>query len=107
MEPTISMNDQHEFMESSDLSIALKKKFEQLEVISERLRSRLSDVTGTLDDAFENDLNTIPSEDDDFEQSNRDNAMGLNWLEYCQDQAAIDIDGQTNGNHTDESATNH
>lgn len=101
------MANPNQFIESGDLSTALKKKFEQLEVISERLRSRLFDVTGALDDDFENDLNTIPSEDDDFEQSNKDNALGLNWLEYCQNRTFVDADGETNGNRSNEAANHH
>lgn len=66
----------------------LQTTFEELEVISERLRTRLFDVTRECDDDFENDLNTVPSDEDDFEQTNKENATGLNWLEYCQNQAS-------------------
>lgn len=51
------------------LSRTLKRKFTELEEISERLKSRLLDVTADddsfdVDDEFENDLNTCPNEDD-------------------------------------------
>ncbi|XP_037032817.1 uncharacterized protein LOC119071860 [Bradysia coprophila] len=51
------------------LSRTLKRKFTELEEISERLKSRLLDVTAAdesfdVDDEFENDLNTCPDEDD-------------------------------------------
>lgn len=73
-----------------NFSKKLKRKFEELEVITERLRARLFDVTGNidadLDDEFESDLNTIPDEDDDFEESNMANEMSLNWFEHCQNK---------------------
>lgn len=89
-EPVIKTNNLQAFLESDSFSSTLTKKFEELEGISERLRSRLFDVTGQWDDDFENDLNTMPPEEDDFEHSNRINAMELNWLEHCQTQAAAD-----------------
>lgn len=50
------------------LSRTLKRKFTELEEISQRLKSRLLDVTADdnfdIDDEFENDLNTCPNEDD-------------------------------------------
>lgn len=51
------------------LSRTLKRKFNELEEISQRLKSRLLDVTDAagnfdVDDEFENDLNTCPNEDD-------------------------------------------
>ncbi len=52
------------------LSRTLKRKFTELEEISQRLKSRLLDVTADdddnfdMDDEFENDLNTCPNEDD-------------------------------------------
>lgn len=51
------------------LSRTLKRKFTELEEISQRLKSRLLDVTAAddhfdVDDEFENDLNTCPDEDD-------------------------------------------
>lgn len=74
-----------------NFSKKLKRKFEELEVITERLRARLFDVTGNLDadldDEFESDLNTIPDEDDDFEESNMASEMSLNWFEHCQNKA--------------------
>lgn len=50
------------------LSRTLKRKFTELEEISQRLKSRLLDVTADdnfdIDEEFENDLNTCPVEDD-------------------------------------------
>lgn len=50
------------------LSRTLKRKFTELEEISQRLKSRLLDVTADdnfdVDEEFENDLNTCPNEDD-------------------------------------------
>lgn len=48
--------------DDSALSRALKRKFTELEEITQRLRARLFDVTGDSDDQFESDLNTIPDE---------------------------------------------
>lgn len=81
----------------SALSRALKRKFTELEEISQRLRARLFDVTADMsmdpDEEFENDLNTIPDEDDDdFEQSNIASEMSLDWLEHCQNQASSNED---------------
>ncbi|XP_058065680.1 uncharacterized protein LOC131215307 [Anopheles bellator] len=58
---------------NTSLSRALKRKFIELEEITERLKARLFDVTGDdgdddgtdPDDQFERDLNTAASEDDD------------------------------------------
>lgn len=79
-------------IDDSALSRALKRKFTELEEITQRLRARLFDVTGDMsmdpDDEFENDLNTIPNEDDDFEESNIASEMSLDWLEHCQNQAS-------------------
>lgn len=51
------------------LSRTLKRKFTELEEITQRLKARLFDVTGDVnidpDDEFENDLNTHPDEDED------------------------------------------
>lgn len=66
-------DDDDEF--SSALSRALKRKFNELEGISQRLKTRLMDVTANdeddVDDEFERDLNTVAVEDaitdtDDF-----------------------------------------
>lgn len=51
------------------LNRTLKRKFTELEEISQRLKSRLLDVTTAddtfdIDEEFENDLNTCPDEDD-------------------------------------------
>lgn len=72
------------------LNRILKRKFNELEEITERLRARLLDVTddndndnGEIDkdDEFESDLNTKPDEDCDewsfFDASNDDT---LNWV---------------------------
>lgn len=79
-------------VDDSALSRALKRKFTELEEISKRLRARLFDVTGNMsidpEDQFENDLNTIPDEDDDFEKSNIANEMSLDWLKHCQNLAS-------------------
>lgn len=79
-------------IDESALSRALKRKFTELEEISQRLRARLFDVTGDMtvdpDDEFENDLNTIPDEEDDFEESNIASEMSLDWLQHCQNQAS-------------------
>jgi C2 domain-containing protein 3 len=54
------------------LSRALKRKFIELEEITQRLKARLFDVTGDEDvdpdDEFERDLNTVAMEDEDFEE---------------------------------------
>lgn len=89
-------------IDDSALSRALKRKFTELEEITQRLRARLFDVTGNMaidpDDQFENDLNTIPDEDDDnFEESNIASEMSLDWLEHCQNQASsIESTDQSN-----------
>lgn len=80
-------------IDDSALSRALKRKFTELEEITQRLRARLFDVTGNMtidpDDQFENDLNTIPDEgDDNFEESNMASEMSLDWLEHCHKAAA-------------------
>lgn len=90
-------------IDDSALSRALKRKFTELEEITQRLRARLFDVTGNMiidpDDQFENDLNTIPDEgDDDFEESNMASEMSLDWLEHCHNQAAAAFN-ETNAEH--------
>lgn len=85
-------------VDDSALSRALKRKFTELEEITQRLRARLFDVTGNMiidpDDQFENDfnlaINTIPDEgDDNFEETNMASKMSLDWLEHCHHQATI------------------
>lgn len=83
-------------VDDSALSRALKRKFTELEEITQRLRARLFDVTGNMaidpDEQFENDLNTIPDEgDDDFEESNMASEMSLDWLEHCHNQATAAV----------------
>lgn len=90
-------------VDDSALSRALKRKFTELEEITQRLRARLFDVTGNMtidpDDEFENDLNTIPDEDDDFEESNIASEMSLDWLEHCHNQVSS-IESDVQSNHT-------
>lgn len=69
------------------LSRTLKRKFTELEEISQRLRARLFDVTGDVnidpDDEFENDLNTHPDEDEDdamFMIQGGSSAAQYDWL---------------------------
>lgn len=87
-----SPNESRPSMDDSALSRALKRKFTELEEITQRLRARLFDVTGNMsidpDDEFENDLNTIPGEEDDFEESNIASSMSLDWLEHCHNQSS-------------------
>lgn len=56
------------YSDNTVLSRTLKRKFTELEEITQRLRARLFDVTGDLtidpDEEFENDLNTNPDEED-------------------------------------------
>lgn len=74
------------------LSRTLKRKFTELEEITQRLRARLFDVTGDMhtdpDDQFESDLNTMPDEDDDDEEFKMANENGLgaddfDWSNIC------------------------
>lgn len=74
------------------LSRTLKRKFTELEEITQRLRARLFDVTGDMhtdpDDQFESDLNTLPDEDDDEEEFKLANENGLgaddfDWSNMC------------------------
>lgn len=68
------------------LSRTLKRKFTELEEISQRLRARLFEVTGDVvdpDDEFENDLNTHPDEDEDdamFMIQGGSSAAQYDWL---------------------------
>lgn len=97
-------------IDDTALSRALKRKFTELEEITQRLRARLFDVTGNMaidpDDQFENDLNTIPNEDDDdFEQSNIASQMSLDWLEHCHNQTTSN-ETHDKTNYIDASVTN-
>lgn len=72
------------------LSRTLKRKFTELEEITQRLRARLFDVTGDMhtdpDDQFESDLNTLPDEDDDeFKLANENgvDANDVHWSNMC------------------------
>lgn len=74
------------------LSRTLKRKFTELEEITQRLRARLFDVTGDMhtdpDDQFESDLNTLPDEDDDEDEFKLANENGLgaddlDWSNIC------------------------
>ncbi|KAG5681101.1 hypothetical protein PVAND_010566 [Polypedilum vanderplanki] len=64
---------------SNVLSRTLKRKFTELDEITQRLRARLFDVTGDdPDDEFERDLNTAVTEDEiDNENFNKDD---FGWL---------------------------
>lgn len=69
LDPTLSLLDATG-LSCSFLSGALKRKFTELEEITQRLKSRLQDVTDeenhdSVDDEFENDLNTVADEDED------------------------------------------
>lgn len=71
LEPTLSLLDATG-LSCSLISGALKRKFTELEEITQRLKSRLQDVTDEenidldpQDDEFENDLNTVVDESDD------------------------------------------
>lgn len=70
------------------LSRTLKRKFTELEEITQRLRARLFDVTGDIhtdpDEQFESDLNTLPDEDDDdgeFKLAN-ENGLGVDDFDW-------------------------
>lgn len=74
------------------LSRTLKRKFTELEEITQRLRARLFDVTGDMhtdpDDQFESDLNTLPDEDDDADEFKLANENGVDandfdWSNMC------------------------
>lgn len=77
------------------LSRTLKRKFTELEEITQRLRARLFDVTGDMnidpDDQFESDLNTKPNEDNDFSfvaaNGNEFSAVAgdFDWLKFGND----------------------
>lgn len=89
---SVPVTNRSSTIDDSALSRALKRKFTELEEITQRLRARLFDVTGNItidpDDEFENDLNTIPDEgNDNFEESNIASEMSLDWLEHCHNQA--------------------
>lgn len=68
------------------LSRTLKRKFTELEEITQRLRARLFDVTGDEnidpDDEFENDLNTNPEEEDDAEGGQRQSLSEVQMSNY-------------------------
>lgn len=76
----------------SVLSRTLKRKFMELEDITQRLRARLFDVTGDADtdpdDQFESDLNTVPTEDDEFEDLQQRGLISDNfdWIQMCRNQ---------------------
>lgn len=83
----------------------------ELEDITQRLRSRLFDVTGDADtdpdDQFESDLNTIPTEDDGYENLNyRDD--DFDWIQECRTfhQNQIDYSFQNSSNDKNERSIN-
>lgn len=93
LQQSVAVPAENQSIDDSALSRALKRKFTELEEITQRLRARLFDVTGNMtidpDDQFEDDLNMVPDEDgDDFEESNIASEMSLDWLEHCQNQAS-------------------
>lgn len=72
---------------SSMLSRTLKRKFTELEEITQRLKARLFDITGDEntdpDDEFEKDLNTHPDEDENIvkqRESQANNNTDFDWL---------------------------
>lgn len=76
------------------LSRTLKRKFTELEEITQRLKARLFDVTGDAnfdpDEEFENDLNTNPEEDEEdmLNEQAAASQQNFDWLSY-QKQNAI------------------
>lgn len=93
------------------LSRTLKRKFTELEEISQRLRARLFDVTGDVnvdpDDEFENDLNTHPDEDEDdamFMIQGGSSAAQYDWLSSVYGSAVFKapspVDFQTDATHS-------
>lgn len=63
-DPLTIETDENDF--TNQLGRALKRKFTELEEISQRLKARLFDVTADdTDDEFERDLNTIVESDDE------------------------------------------
>lgn len=84
--------DENDF--SNQLGRALKRKFTELEEISQRLKARLFDITAEAeqedfdpDDEFERDLNTVVESDDDDVVSRED----FGWL--GQDKAIFTTTG--------------
>ena len=73
--------------DSSLLSRTLKRKFNELDEITQRLKARLFDVTGNedfdVDEEFERDLNTEVKDDDgnliDFEWLKKDSEENMNF----------------------------
>lgn len=82
-------------VENIMLSRTLKRKFTELEEISQRLKSRLLDVTADdnfdIDEEFENDLNTCPNEDD------LDSSDQFDWNRF----STLEIDCNTNEEETE------
>lgn len=97
VQPSLELNFNDIAMDGGLLSRALKRKFTELEEISQRLRSRLLDVNDLpieLDDEFdefENDLNTVPCDDDNLLTPDSEN-----WLEFCQ---SVTNEGQCDTDH--------
>lgn len=75
------------------LSRTLKRKFTELEEITQRLKARLFDVTGDAnfdpDEEFENDLNTNPEEDEDdmLHEQAAATQQNFDWLSYQKQNA--------------------
>lgn len=92
--PPPPLDDETEGDGGTVFSRTLKRKFTELEEISQRLRARLFDIAGDAnvdpDDEFENDLNTKPPEEDEDDlivddgagggDDDDGGADGFNWL---------------------------
>lgn len=94
------------------LNRILKRKFTELEEITERLRARLLDVTdeaddcdkdNDIDDEFETDLNTQPDEDcDDWTfDDNESGDSTFNWAQFCNAPSALTAESFANGTAQD------
>lgn len=92
------------------LSRTLKRKFTELEEITQRLRARLFDVTGDMhtdpDDQFESDLNTLPEEDDDEDEfklahENGSCADDFDWSNMCAMQSQLQQNDAVNDQYVD------
>lgn len=74
------------------LSRALKRKFTELEEITQRLRARLHDVTGDteeVEDEFERDLNTEYVEDEEEDNYITAPVRDFGWLQNTNDEVMM------------------
>lgn len=74
------------------LSRALKRKFTELEEITQRLRARLHDVTGDteeVEDEFERDLNTEYVEDEEEDNYVTAPVRDFGWLQNSSDEVMM------------------